>query len=120
VIYCHRSPDGNWLPDGASSTGAGVLTKYFPQRNLDELSAKAAKREPAIVLAYPLVSKGERFPFTAPDAEGLILGTPTDEIDLFAALLQVYNRRWLSMRNRRPRNDPPGAYATVSKTLFRG
>jgi D-ribulokinase len=88
VIYSHRSPDGSWLPGGASSTGAGVLTKYFPQRNLDELSAQAAAREPASILAYPLVSRGERFPFTAPDAEGFVLGTPADEIDLFAALLQ--------------------------------
>jgi D-ribulokinase len=88
VVYSHRSPDGNWLPGGASSTGAGVLTKYFPQCNLDELSAQAAAREPASILAYPLVSQGERFPFTAPDAQGFVLGTPADEIDLFAALLQ--------------------------------
>lgn len=88
VVYSHRSPDGNWLPGGASSTGAAVLTKYFPQCNLDELSARAAAREPASVLAYALVSQGERFPFTAPDAQGFVLGTPVDEIDLFAALLQ--------------------------------
>ena len=88
VAYSHRSPDGNWLPGGASSTGAGVLTKHFPGRNLDELSAQAAAREPASIIAYPLVSQGERFPFTAPDARGFVLGTPADEIDLFAALLQ--------------------------------
>jgi len=88
VVYSHRSPDGNWLPGGASSTGAGVLIKYFPQRNLAELSAQAAAREPANILAYPLVSPGERFPFTAPDAQGFVLGTPADEIDLFAALLE--------------------------------
>ena len=88
VVYSHRSPDGGWLPGGASSTGAGVLTKYFPGRDLDALSAQAAQREPASVIAYPLVSRGERFPFLAPEAEGFILGEPTDEIDLYAALLQ--------------------------------
>ena len=88
VVYSHRSPDGNWLPGGASSTGAGVLTQRFPGRDLDALSAQAADREPASVIAYPLASRGERFPFTAPDAEGFILGAPTDEIDLYAALLQ--------------------------------
>lgn len=88
VVYSHRSPDGNWLPGGASSTGAGALTKYFPGRNLDELSARAAAHEPASILAYPLVSQGERFPFAAPDAQAFVLGTPADEIDLFAALLQ--------------------------------
>ncbi len=88
VVYSHRSPDGNWLPGGASSTGAGVLTKYFPGRDLDGLSAQAARRELASVLAYPLAAQGERFPFTAPDAQGFMLGTPADEIDLFAALLE--------------------------------
>ncbi|MGA9389567.1 MAG: FGGY-family carbohydrate kinase, partial [Candidatus Sulfotelmatobacter sp.] len=88
VIYSHRSPDGNWLPGGASSTGAGILTKQFPGRDLDALSTQAAEREPAHVIAYPLVSRGERFPFTAPEAEGFILGEPSDEIDLYAALLQ--------------------------------
>jgi sugar (pentulose or hexulose) kinase len=88
VAYSHRSPDGSWLPGGASSSGAGVLTKHFPGRNLDELTAQAAAREPASIITYPLVSQGERFPFTAPDARGFVLGTPADEIDLFAALLQ--------------------------------
>ena len=88
IVYSHRSPDGNWLPGGASSTGAAILAKQFPGRNLDALSAQAAEREPASVIAYPLVSRGERFPFTAPDAEGFVLGDPSDEIDLYAALLQ--------------------------------
>jgi D-ribulokinase len=88
VVYSHRSPDGNWLPGGASSTGAGILTQRFPGRDLDALSAQAEDREPASVIAYPLVSRGERFPFTAPDAEGFVLGAPAGEIDLYAALLQ--------------------------------
>ena len=88
VMYSHRSPDGNWLPGGASSTGAAVLAKQFPGSNLDALSAQAAEREPASIIAYPLVSRGERFPFLAPDAEGFLLGDPVDEIDLYAALLQ--------------------------------
>jgi len=50
--------------------------------------AQAADRKPATVIAYPLFSGGERFPFTEPDAEGFVLGVPTGEIDLYAALLQ--------------------------------
>jgi D-ribulokinase len=88
IIYSHRSPDGNWLPGGASSTGAAVLAKKFPGRDLEALNAKAAEREPSSVTAYPLVSRGERFPFAAPDAEGFVLGEPSDETDLYAALLQ--------------------------------
>ncbi len=33
VVYSHRSPDGNWLPGGASSSGAGAISKLFPGRD---------------------------------------------------------------------------------------
>ena len=88
VVYSHRSPDGNWLPGGASSAGAGVISKLFPGRDLEALGTLAAEREPASVLTYPLHGRGERFPFIAPEAEGFTLGQPADEIDRYAALLQ--------------------------------
>ncbi len=87
VMYSHRSPDGGWLPGGASGAGAGVLSLYFPERDLDALSAQAAEREPATIVAYPLASSGERFPFSVPEAERFFLGEPRDEIDLYAALI---------------------------------
>lgn len=88
VVYSHRSPDRRWLPGGASSTGAAVLTRYFGGEDLNALSAQAAKREPTNVVAYPLSGRGERFPFTAPEAQSFVLSEPQDEIDHFAALLQ--------------------------------
>ncbi|MBO0890253.1 MAG: carbohydrate kinase, partial [Acidothermales bacterium] len=88
VVYSHRSPDGGWLPGGASSTGAGALDRMFPGRDLAALDAAAATREPAGVVTYPLVSRGERFPFVAPDAEAFLLGDPVDEADRYAAVLQ--------------------------------
>ncbi len=88
VVYSHRAPGGEWLPGGASSVGAGALSARFPGADLAALDRAAAAREPASVIAYPLVSRGERFPFTAPGAEGFILGQPQDDADLFAALLQ--------------------------------
>jgi D-ribulokinase len=88
VVYSHRSPDGNWLPGGASNTGAAVLVQRFAGRDLDRLSVQAAEREPANIMAYPLVCRGERFPFVVSDAEGFVLGDATDEIDFFAAVLQ--------------------------------
>lgn len=88
VLYSHRSPDGEWLPGGASSVGAGVLEERFPERDLGELDNRAQEREPATLVAYPLVSRGERFPFHAEDAEGFELGHPRDEADSYAALLQ--------------------------------
>ncbi len=88
AVYSHRAPDGRWLPGGASSAGAGVLAEHWPGRDLDELDRLAADHEPAGALAYPLASRGERFPFAAPDAEGFLLGTPADDGDHHAALLQ--------------------------------
>jgi D-ribulokinase len=88
VVYSHRSPDGNWLPGGASSVGAGAITKLFPGRDLEALGEGAADREPASIVAYPPHGRGERFPFVFPEAEGFTLGQPVDEIDQYAALLQ--------------------------------
>jgi D-ribulokinase len=89
VVYSHRSPDGRWLPGGASGTGAGAIARQFPDRDLDALGASAMEFEPAGVLAYPLASaRGERFPFVAPDAEAFVLGSPRDDRELYAAMLQ--------------------------------
>ena len=32
AVYCHRNPDGGWLPGGASSTGAGVVARRVRRR----------------------------------------------------------------------------------------
>lgn len=87
-VYSHRAPDGVWLPGGASSSGAGVLTATFPGRDLDALGEQAAAHERTRVLSYPLVSRGERFPFAAPDAEPFTIGTPSGDGERAAALLQ--------------------------------
>lgn len=88
IIYSHRSPEGTWLPGGASNTGTAVLTQRFPRGGLDALSEQAVAREPVSITAYPLASRGERFPFLAPDAEGFVLGEPSDDVELYTALLQ--------------------------------
>ncbi|MFJ6740904.1 FGGY-family carbohydrate kinase [Streptomyces sp. NPDC091279] len=88
VVYNHRAPDGSWLPGGASSVGAGVLTAAFKGADPAAMDARAAAFEPAGAVTYPLVSPGERFPFLAPDAVALVLGEPAGEADLWAALLQ--------------------------------
>ncbi|KUM99730.1 carbohydrate kinase [Streptomyces yokosukanensis] len=88
VVYNHRAPDGTWLPGGASSVGAGVLTDRFPDADPAALDARAAAHEPSGAVAYPLVSPGERFPFRAPHATALLLGAPESDADLWAALLQ--------------------------------
>ena len=88
VVYSHRAPEGKWLPGGASSTGAGSIAKHFRKEDLDELGSAAAKRGPSSVVLYPLHATGERFPFTAPQAEGFQLDHPQDETELYRAILQ--------------------------------
>ncbi|MEU7002899.1 FGGY family carbohydrate kinase [Nonomuraea sp. NPDC046570] len=88
VVYSHRAPSGDWLPGGASSTGAGVLAREFAGRDLDDLSRRAASRQGLTATTYPLVSPGERFPFNAPRAEGFTLGTPADDVERYAAVLR--------------------------------
>jgi sugar (pentulose or hexulose) kinase len=85
AVYSHRLPGGDWLPGGASSVGAGALGAG---RDLEALDRAASAHEPAGAIAYPLVSRGERFPFRAPDAEAFLLGEPADDGDRHAALLQ--------------------------------
>ena len=88
ALYSHRSPDGLWWPGGASSTGAGLLSRDFSPDDFPDLERLAAAREPAGCVTYPLVSVGERFPFRRQDARRLDLGEPRDEADRFAAILQ--------------------------------
>lgn len=88
AVYSHRSPDGSWWPGGASSAGAGALAAEFGDADLATLDQAAAEREPADCLRYPLTGVGERFPFRCADAVGFTVGTPRDDIDRYAALLQ--------------------------------
>lgn len=88
AVYSHSHPDGGWLPGGASNSGAGVLASVFPGADLARMDRAAAAYMPTEVVRYPLAFPGERFPFVRPDAEPFTLGTPRDDAELFAALLQ--------------------------------
>jgi D-ribulokinase len=89
AVYCHRNPDGGWLPGGASSTGAGVVAREFAGADLDTLTEQASRLPPPSGVAYPLHGTGERFPFAAPDARafGLEPAGYSSEAERFAAVL---------------------------------
>lgn len=88
VVYSHRSPSGHWLPGGASSVGAGLLSREFESSEFDALTQQAGTHFPTQVLRYPLVSPGERFPFVAADAHDFTIGDAVDRGEAFAAVLQ--------------------------------
>lgn len=88
AVYSHRHPDGWWLPGGASSAGARALTTGFADQGLATLDDLAAAHGPARGIVYPLLDRGERFPFVAPDAEGFTLGDVTDDVERYRATLE--------------------------------
>lgn len=71
ALYCHRHPEGYWMPGGASNTGADWVSKLFGH-DLDALNKEAATLIPTGQLAWPLMQEGERFPFSAPAARGFM------------------------------------------------
>lgn len=87
AIYCHRHPDGYWMPGGASNTGADWISRLFGDDKIDQLNASAIKQIPSNFLAWPLIQKGERFPFVAPQAIGFAPADLTTE-QLFTAYLE--------------------------------
>ena len=88
LIYSHKLPGGFWLPGAASNTGGEWIEMLFSGADLSEMDAAAAGRLPNSLLVYPLVRRGERFPFLAADAEGFCIPQAEDEIDRYAAYLQ--------------------------------
>lgn len=89
AVYCHRHPDGGWLPGGASSTGAGVLGRLFPDAGPDglaRLTDEARRLPPVAGATYPLAGQGERFPFVAPSARGFTSPRATTPAEVFSAV----------------------------------
>ncbi|MHB1293584.1 MAG: FGGY-family carbohydrate kinase [Anaerolineae bacterium] len=87
-VYCHRHPEGYWLPGGASNTGADCLAQRFDAARLAALNEAALAVSPTDLVVYPLVRRGERFPFNRPEATGFTLGETNDEATSFVAHLE--------------------------------
>lgn len=86
ALYCHRHPEGYWMPGGASNTGADWVSKLFGH-DVAALSKEAAALIPTGQLAWPLMQEGERFPFSAPAARGFMPEGLTGAA-LFAACME--------------------------------
>jgi len=87
-IYSHRHPEGHWLPGAASTTGGEAISVRFAGQSLDALNAQVLSSAPTSLIIYPLVRKGERFPFLNSEAEGFTLGESTDPATLYTAHLE--------------------------------
>jgi xylulokinase len=87
-IYCHRHPETGWMPGGASNTGADWISEEFPDVDPEIFNEKAREHIPTSIIRYPLQQPGERFPFSSDQARGFIVGSPSNEIERYAAGLE--------------------------------
>lgn len=88
-VYCHRHPEGWWLPGGASNTGGECLSKFFPGEDYAKLDETASYRSlPTDIIVYPLAGRGERLPFASPDAGFFQLGTERDRLEFYTGCLE--------------------------------
>ncbi len=87
-VYNHRHPEGSWMPGGASNTGGECLQREFAGEDLPRLDRQAAELTPTGLVAYPLMRQGERFPFSALQAHGFLLGTAQSRAERYAAYLE--------------------------------
>ncbi len=95
-VYCHRHPDGWWLPGGASNVGGECLTELFPDGDYALMDRLVSQFMPSGLSCYPLVRCGERLPFVQADAEGFFPDTAGDRARLYLSCLEgvAYVERW--------------------------
>jgi xylulokinase len=97
AIYSHLHPAGLWAPGAASNAGPGSLRppNGFSRAN-ETLDVAAARCLPTSLICYPLVGKGERFPFVNEDARSFLTAEPASDLERYAAQLQAiaFVERW--------------------------
>jgi D-ribulokinase len=87
LVYSHKLPGGLWLPGAASNIGSAWIAAWFASGAVKDLDRAAAPFLPSPVAAYPLVGRGERFPFNCQDAACFAMPEPRDATERYAACL---------------------------------
>ena len=87
-MYCHHLPNNLWVPGAASNTGPGSLQSNQPGVTPAEMDRRAAPHLPTSIQCYLLGSRGERFPFSQPQARSFVEGNPASPDEAYAAQLQ--------------------------------
>lgn len=86
-IYSHRL--GNlWLTGGASNTGGAVLSYFFSNKELDQLSQQIDVKQPTKLNYYPLLQPGERFPINNPNLVPKLDPKPNNQVEFLQGLLE--------------------------------
>ena len=89
---------GDWICGGASNAGCGILSKFFSDKEIKELSRQINTSKNTSLNLLPLNSKGERFPINDPDLEPILSPRPVSDSlylqALFEGLANIELKGW--------------------------
>lgn len=96
-ITSHRV-NGDWICGGASNAGCGILSKFFSDFEIKELSRQINPSKNTSLNLLPLNSKGERFPVNNPNLEPILGPRPVSDSlylhALFEGLAKIELKGW--------------------------
>ena len=96
-ITTHRV-SGNWICGGASNAGCGILSKFFSDLEIKELSRQINPSKNTYLNLLPLNSKGERFPINNSNLEPILGPRPVSDSlylhALFEGLANIELKGW--------------------------
>jgi len=96
-ITTHRV-SGDWICGGASNAGCGILSKFYSDSEIKELSRQINTSKNTSLNLLPLNSKGERFPINNPYLEPILGPRPVSDSlylhALFEGLAKIELKGW--------------------------
>ncbi len=89
---------GNWICGGASNAGCGILSTFFSDLEIKELSRQINTSKKTSLDLLPLNSMGERFPINNPFLEPILSPRPVSDSlylhALFEGLARIEFKGW--------------------------
>jgi len=96
-ITIHRV-NGDWICGGASNSGCGILSQFFSDLEIKELSRQINPSKNTSLNLLPLNSKGERFPVNNTNLEPILDPRPVSDSlylhALFEGLAKIELKGW--------------------------
>ena len=96
-ITSHRV-NGNWICGGASNAGCGILSQFFSDLEIKELSRQINPSKKTYLNLLPLNSKGERFPVNDSNLKPILCPRPVSDSlylhALFEGLAKIELKGW--------------------------
>ena len=88
----------DWICGGASNAGCGILSKFFSDLEIKELSRQINTSKKTYINLLPLNSRGERFPVNNPFLEPILSPRPVSDSlylhALFEGLARIELKGW--------------------------